>query len=133
MPRVSYAPDDHRCEVTQTTIGVSIRALVDCAGLVKEIGVSLMDERLAVDHRLLNAGSSPISIAPWAITQFRLGGIALVPLGSTGPGSGSEADRSLVVWPYTSLADRRLSMLDSAAVVEAVAGPPFKIGSGPNP
>jgi hypothetical protein len=44
-----------------------------------------------------------------------------------------QADRSLVLWPYTNLVDPRLSWQERAAVIEAVPGPRFKIGSGPSP
>jgi len=133
VPRITYASDDRRCEVSSDEDGLTIKAPVDSAGLAKELRVTLDGERLVVNHRLVNASPGPISIAPWGITQFRLGGVALIPVGATRPVSEVQADRSLILWPYTSLSDPRLSMMERAAVVRAVPGPAFKIGSGPNP
>lgn len=121
-------------EVPQVTAAgdeLQITAPVDGAGLVKRLQVSPGGETLVVNHDLTNAGAETISIAPWGITQFRLGGVALVP---TGPLSDDfQADRSLVLWPYTNLADPRLSILEGAALIDAVAGRRLKLGSGPSP
>jgi hypothetical protein len=133
LPMVTYAPDDHPCEVMTTTNGLSIRGPLDRAGLIKEIALTPEDERLLVDHTLTNAGSGSLSVAPWGITQFRLGGVALIPTGGLPASPGPQADRSLILWPYTNPADPRLSWREQAVLVHAVAGPQFKIGSGPRP
>jgi hypothetical protein len=133
VPAITYAPDDHTCVVSAGDDELTITAPADGAGLVKQLTVSLDGNRLVVDHRLTNASSAPASVAAWAITQFRLGGVALLPTGPRDEPDGLQADRSLVMWPYTNLADARLSWEERAAMVEAVAGPRFKIGSGPSP
>lgn len=133
VPAITYASDDHPCVVSTSAGGLTIRGPVDAAGFIKELRVSLEGERLIVDHRLANTRLQPASVALWGLTQLRLGGIALVPM--RGPSSQYEfqADRSLILWPYTSLIDPRLSWQERAAVIEAVPGPRFKIGSGPSP
>lgn len=133
VPAITYAPDDHTCVVSAGEDELTITAPADGAGLVKQLTVSLDGIRLVVDHELSNVGSEPASVAPWAITQFRLGGVALLPTGPRNAPDALAADRSLVVWPYTNLADPRLSWEERAAIVDAVAGPRFKIGSGPSP
>jgi hypothetical protein len=133
VPSITYASDDHACVVTSGADRLTITAPVDAAGLIKELRVSLESQRLVIDHQLMNAGLEPMSIAAWGITQLRLGGVALVPFGSPPFPDEFQADRSLVLWPYTDLADPRLRWLERAAAVEAVAGPRLKIGSGPSP
>ena len=133
VPAITYALDDHTCVVSAGEDELSITAPADGAGLVKQLTVSLDGNRLVVDHELSNVESAPASVAPWAITQFRLGGVALLPTGPRNAPDAVQADRSLVVWPYTNLADPRLSWEERAAIVDAVAGPRFKIGSGPSP
>jgi hypothetical protein len=100
--------------------------------LAKKIVIGLEARRLVVDHTLANAGSATIHAAPWAITQLRLGGVALVPTRVTEI-EGLQATHSLVLWPYTDLSDPRLSWRGRALMVDTVAGPPFKIGIGPRP
>jgi hypothetical protein len=133
VPAITYAPDDHPCRVTSGSDRVVVTALPDKAGLAKVLEVSLADGRLIVDHLISNAGTNPVSIAPWGITQFRLGGVALIPIGTEVVHDPFQADSSLVIWPYTDLTDPRLSWRRQAAIVEGTPGPAFKVGSGPDP
>ena len=133
VPAITYASDDHPCVVTTTTDGLAITAPADPAGLIKRVTVSLQGKRLAVDHHLTNAGVRPLTIALWGITQFRLGGVALIPIGTGVVHDQFQADSSLVIWPYTDLTDQRLSWRRQAAIVEGTPGPAFKVGSGPDP
>jgi hypothetical protein len=119
--------------VTTETDGLAITAPVDPAGLIKRVTVGLDGEKLVVDHHLTNAGFRPVTIAPWGITQFRLGGVALIPIGTGVGHDPHQADSSLVIWPYTDLTDQRLSWRRQAAIVEGTPGPAFKVGSGPDP
>lgn len=132
VPGVTYAPDDSPCQVIAGAGQVTVTGGVDAAGLVKEMTLRWSPEGLLVDHRLINHGTVPLDLAPWAITQVRLGGIVVIPTG--GPRSdGLQADRSLVLWPYTDLSDRRLSWERQALVIDASPGPPLKVGWGPGP
>lgn len=133
VPAVTYAQDDHRCEVATTANGLRITAPADTAGLTKEIRVGLEDDALVVDHQLINEGIEDVRIAAWGITQFQLGGTAVLPIGGALPSAGPQADRSVVVWPYTNLTDYRISWMDRAVLVDASPGPKLKIGSGPRP
>lgn len=132
VPSVTYVPDDRPCEVRSDGTGVVIIGPPDAAGLGKQVTVTLDGAELTVEHRLTNHDSAPVSVAPWAITQMRLGGLALLPV--TAPvGEALQADRSVVLWPYTNLVDRRLSWKKKAVIVRGEPGPRFKIGSGPVP
>ena len=133
IPSITYAPDDHPCVVSAGDDELTITAPADAVGFVKQLSVRLDGNRLVVDHLLTNAASESASVAAWAITQFRLGGVALLPTGPSIAGDQFQADRSFVLWSYTELTDPRLSWHERTAVVAAAAGPRFKIGSGPNP
>ena len=132
VPAVTYAPDDHRCDVVSGSDEVSITGPVDRAGLAKTIVVRLRDGRLVVDHILANDGPATWEVAPWAITQLGLGGTVLMPTGRPAP-QGLQATHSLVLWPYTDLSDPRLTWLERALAIDAVAGSQFKVGAGPAP
>ncbi|HEY5891339.1 MAG TPA: hypothetical protein VIW94_11665 [Acidimicrobiia bacterium] len=130
-PAVTYAPDDHDCEVITSKGSVAISAPPDRAGISKHVVVSPKGDGLAVLHRLTFGSNDADPIAPWAITQFPLGGHAIMPLigGDTGP----LPNRNLVLWPYTRVDDPRVVFRANAVIVSAVAGEKLKLGTGPNP
>jgi hypothetical protein len=133
IPLITYAPDDQPCLVAAMPDGFTISSEADVAGMVKELRIGLEDDRLTVHHVITNRGHIPIRIAPWAITQFRMGGIALIPTGDSSSSDPLQADRSLVLWPYTDLTDPRLSWSERSVSIEAKPGPRLKVGVGPNP
>ena len=133
LPPVTYAPDDEPCSVTTSTDRVAVVGKADQAGLVKGIDVSLADGSLLVDHVLTNSGSEPMEVAPWAITQVRLGGMAIIPIDGKADPNLLQANRSLVLWPYTDLADPRVTFHQGSLTVNATEGPAFKVGTGPDP
>jgi hypothetical protein len=133
IPEVTYAPDDEPCSVTTSTDRVAVVGRADRAGLVKGIDVSLAEGSLLVDHILANSGSEPMEVAPWAITQLRLGGTAIIPIDGKADPNLLQANRSLVLWPYSDLADSRVTFHHGALTVNATEGPAFKIGTGPDP
>ena len=130
IPSITYANDDHPCELVQSDEALTVSGTVDSAGLVKRFQVSIDQNQLVVDHHLLNKGSDPLVVAPWAITQFRMGGHALLPLGDFDP-LGLQGDRSLTIWPYTDLSDSRLSFSRDVLTIAALPGPAWKIGLSP--
>lgn len=127
---VTYASEDHGCVVSETSDSIVVTAPSDTAGLVKEVSISADDESLVVDHRLTGSGFSG-AVAPWALTQLPLGGTAILPV--VGDDTAPEANRYLVIWPYSSVEDRRVTLCDDVLEIEAREGPPLKFGSGPTP
>ncbi len=132
-PAVTYAPDDHECAISASEGYVSISAPPDSAGISKRIVVSESKNGLMVEH-VLTFGSDHHAeqpLAPWAITQFPMGGHAVLPLagGDTSP----LPNRNLVLWPYTNVDDPRISFRSDAVVVEAGPGAKIKLGAGPSP
>lgn len=131
-PEISYAPDEHECQVSATSESISIVAPADAMGLAKEMRITLDGDGLIVDHGLTRSGTGTFEVGPWAITQLPLGGMAV--LAVKGPVETMVTpNRELVLWPYTRLDDRRLSWTQDAVVVEATSGPSLKVGSGPTP
>lgn len=129
-PEITYAPDDHPCEIASHDGVVSVRGPADTAGLTKEIIFSSDGRDLVVEHRL-SAGEDGMRVAPWAITQFPLGGTAILPFEAED--TGARANRYMVFWPYTSIEDRRISFYDEALELKASEGPQLKVGLGPSP
>lgn len=129
IPEVTYANDDHACRVRQEADAVTVVAPPDSAGLAKTIAISRRDSDLLVAHSI--SGRSPRQLAAWAITQFPLGGTAI--LSMAGEDTGPRPNRNMVFWPYTELNDPRFRLRKHAAIIEAGQGPPLKIGAGPAP
>jgi hypothetical protein len=130
VPDVTYQPDDRPCSVTEVEDGVRVEAPADGAGLVKSIDVRRSEDGWTVDHAIRNGSAAAVTLAPWAITQLPLGGRMIVP--SSTEATGPQADRSLVLWPYTDPGDTRLHLTADAVVVDTGAtGSRLKIGVAP--
>ncbi len=66
-------------------------------GIQKEIDLVLCEGHVEVTHRLYNRNPWPVELAPWALTVMAQNGMALVP------------NRRLTLWPYTDMADPRVT------------------------
>jgi len=101
-------------------------------GIAKALELHLSPDHpvVTLEHELRNESLSPVELAPWAITQLRLGGIVLLPL-PAGPvdASGLLPNRQLTFWPYTSFHDPRLCLEDGAVLLRGESRlPPVKVG-----
>lgn len=130
IPATTYEPDDAPCAVEDLADGVRIVAPPGpVTGLARSIAVRPVADGWRVVHTIRNAGVASVEVAPWAITQLRLGGTAFLPLPTVG--DPPRADRALVLWPYTELADARFRFADGGIHVAATAGPATKVGAAP--
>jgi hypothetical protein len=131
IPEITYAPDRHECSVSGDGDVVVVAAPPDRAGVVKEISIARLGQTLEVVNRLLFTRDLGLRLAAWSITQFPQGGRAIIPLAAAD--TAPLPNRTLVLWPYTSLSDHRLSFGGEAVVVEASGDDPIKLGIGPSP
>jgi hypothetical protein len=130
IPEVTYEPDDRGCAVTEVDGGVRVEAPPDGAGFAKAISVRRSEGGWTLDHELRNGSDRAVTTAAWAITQLRPGGTATLPLPPRGPEP--QADRSLVLWPYTDLADPRICMERGVVRIRSSPpGPALKAGVAP--
>src|SRR5215207_1468487 len=131
MPR-TYIPDTE-LTITELPNGVSLEAQTEPGtGIRKRIDIELAPDKPSVmlTHTLVNDGFWPVELAPWAITQFRLGGTVILPMpvGNTDP-AGLLHNRQFSLWPYARINDPRLKFGDEFILFKADALlPPFKIG-----
>lgn len=101
-------------------------------GIRKELEIRLDGDRpaLTVKHTLCNGSLWPVELAPWAISQLALGGVAILPqpIGPIDPHA-LRPNRCLVLWPYTTLTDPRVELHDDYWLVHGQPqSPPCKIG-----
>lgn len=131
MPR-TYAPDTGEMTITDLPGGVILETQTEPGtGIRKRIEIRLAAEKpsATLRHTLINDGLWPVELAPWAITQFRLGGTVILPMpvGNV-DAAGLLPNRQISFWPYTRLNDPRLSLRDDYVIFKADALPPFKMG-----
>ena len=131
MPR-TYAPDTGEMKITELPGSVILETQTEPGtGIRKRIEIHLAEDRpsATLTHTLINDGLWPVELAPWTITQFRLGGTAILPMpvGNV-DAAGLLPNRQISLWPYTRLNDPRLSLRDDYVIFKADALPPFKMG-----
>ena len=131
-PPLTSAPDEGDLLVGEAADGLCLERLEPQSHLRKLMQIELAADRAAVTvrHRIRNESEAAIELAPWAITILPLDGVALLPQ-QRGPIGENEflPNRSLVLWPYSSISDPRLVLGDELVLVRATAAPsPFKLG-----
>lgn len=132
MPR-TYIPDNEAVTVVPAREGLLVTQPVEVqTGIEKAIQISLVDEKpqVIVRHTLTNRGLWPVECAPWAITQFRTGGVAILP--QSREQTEVLPNRSLSLWPYTDISNPHVTWGNQYVLVRAEMQQPFKIGF-PNP
>lgn len=130
MPR-TYIPDTE-IKITDLPDGVILETETEPGtGFRKRIEIKLAADKPSVSltHTLINDGLWTVELAPWAITQFRLGGTVILPMpvGNVDT-AGLLPNRQMSFWSYTRLNDPRLRLRDDFILFHADALPPFKIG-----
>jgi hypothetical protein len=141
--RFWFAPESDDCSVPDAG-GLTLSAIAEAngpaarlvgaveapTGLRKTIDVRLDPDAPVVSlrHILVNEGPRTLELAPWPVTQFRLGGVAVVPLPPADEKPSIRPNQLVVLWPYASGTDRRLDIGDHRITVSAHADKPVKIG-----
>lgn len=131
MPR-TYIPDG-KVNVTELPDGVVLDTPTEPGtGIRKRIEIHLASDKpsLTLTHILINDGMWTVELAPWAITQFRLGGTVILPMPvGNADAAGLLHNRQLSLWPYTRINDPRVQWRDEFVLFNADSLlPPFKLG-----
>lgn len=132
MPR-TYVPDDGPVEIVPMRTGLSVTQPVEVeTGIEKSIQVSLVEDKpqVILRHMLTNRGQWPVECAPWAITQLRTGGVAILP--QSREQTALLPNRSLTLWPYSDLTSPQVRWGNRYILIHAGMQNPFKVGF-PNP
>ncbi|MCG8351803.1 MAG: hypothetical protein MI924_28885 [Chloroflexales bacterium] len=128
----TYHPDNNGLAVEEFAGGVRLIQPVEPAtGICKQIDVQLQADSpvLTIQHYLRNEGSWPVELAPWAITQTPLGGVAVLPQPLPESEESFAPNRSIALWSYASLDDSRLHLHDDFILVYGQARDhPLKVG-----
>jgi hypothetical protein len=132
---VTYTPDHLNAETKEIENGLSISHedhYLDIA-YRRQIDLTLdpAAPQLKLVHKIKNLGSEPIPALPWAITQFKLGGRAIIPLAKEPADPGMLLpNRNLVLWPYSRLDDKRFHFSAASIMIDAqVDDTALKVGA----
>ncbi|HET6823549.1 MAG TPA: hypothetical protein VFH34_12945 [Anaerolineales bacterium] len=132
-PRRTYLPDDFPVDIVSAENGLTVTQKTEAqTGLQKMIEIRLPGEspQVIITHYLTNQGLWPVTCAPWAITQLKPGGTAILP--QTRQDTGVLPNRSLALWPYTDMVNPNVRWGSNYILLDAELDSPFKIGF-PNP
>ncbi len=135
--RRTYLPDDDPLTIQEVKDGLRvIQPPEGPTGIQKSLTITLPGPgaRVVVDHSLYNWGEEAIELAPWAITQLRPGGVAVLPQATAlADEHGLLPNRHIVLWPYTRINSPHITWGDRYLFVEAtMRDGALKIGF-PNP
>jgi hypothetical protein len=126
----TYAPDDSPVSISQTANKLLVtQAASPETGIEKSIRISLVDDKpqVVLTHALTNHGPAAVECAPWAITQFKTGGVAILP--QSRQQTEVLPNRSLALWPYTDIANRNVHWGNGYILVRAeMQEEIFKVG-----
>lgn len=113
VSRRTYLPDDQPVEIVALENGLRVTQPVEAqTGLQKSWQIQLPDESATViiEHTFTNHSLWPIECAPWAITQLKPGGTAILPqFRGTTDADGLQPNRALALWPYTDMNSPHIS------------------------
>ena len=131
-PVHTYLPDDFPVDIFPTKDGLSVTQKEGQGGMQKsmEICLSGYPRRVVITHRLTNRGLEDVTCAPWAITQLKPGGVAILP--QTREDTGLLPNRLLALWSYADMSNPNLYWGRNYILLQANMDAPFKVGF-PNP
>ena len=122
-----YTCPENDLEVVEENGQVVLSSPKDVSGLQKEITIQLETNCVHLSHRVTWHGGRSMTLAPWAITQLQLGGMAILPFTKV---AGLLPDRNLVLWPYASIKDERFELHDELILLHGrSSAQAFKIGN----
>jgi hypothetical protein len=133
MPR-SYIPDGEGMVASELPDGLALDGRREPGtGIHKRVEVRLHSDepKVTLSQTLINEGLWDVKLSPWALTMFRLGGTAILPIRADE--SAAEdllPNRHFSLWPYSQLNDPRLQLENEFILIRAKPDlPPFKIGT----
>ena len=129
---ITYIPDDDPVDIRPLEGGLLVtQDTQPKTGLQKSIEIILSGKsQVTITHRIKNWGNRDITCALWAITQFKTGGMAILPQAKSD--TGVLPNRLLALWSYTDMSNRNVQWGREYLLVSAQMESPFKVGF-PNP
>lgn len=134
IPAITYLPDHLSAELEEIPSGLRIlhEDHVQPTHYQRQLEIIVDPDapKVKLVHQIKNLGEEPLNILPWAVTQFRLGSKAHLPMDNSPYTENSFLpNRNVVLWPYTDLHDPRFHLENHSIEIDAIASPDaLKVG-----
>ena len=128
---ITYEPEDGPVTV-ESASATRVVVAARIGDVEKAIDVTLEPDRsvAVIEHSITSRSPEPIALAPWAITQFRTGGTAILPYNAEPADEhGLQASHALVGWPYTDWDALSYDPSSRVIHVDGARATPTKIGT----
>lgn len=133
----TYCPDNLPVKVRHIKDGVRFTPPPQSENGVQlemDVHVAGAEPYVKVVHRITNVGSWETELAPWAISVCKPDGMAIIPQPMKHDPGYLLPNRAVVLWPYTSMADPRITWGERFILVRQQADTkPIKIGVTDDP
>ncbi len=108
MPR-TYIPHDLPICYECLKDGVTVSTDIERIGIQNRITATMnVNGEITIKHTAKNISQWPMEFAPWCITVFEQGGLAVIPVSQKS--TGFLPNRTLMLWPYSNAGDSRFEM-----------------------
>ena len=127
----TYCPESQEITITQKESQVTTTSATDASGIKKMITFQMAQNKpqVFVRHQITNEGLWGVELAPWAITQCKLGGVVICPQNTNlENGNIGTPNRSWIFWQFSDITDKRFQFGNQITQIKAEAGLPTKIG-----
>ncbi len=113
----TYQPDNGNVEVEVLELGIKA-SFIETENMIKKTMQIEMKEngRVRIIHTLENVGDKDFELAVWGITQLKPGGIGVMQQDDRK--TGLLPSRSIALWDYTDLSDKRLTFTKNHIIVK---------------
>ena len=106
MPE-TYYPDNDPVPYKITDTGAVFKPKAQNEnGVQYVIEIALNGSDVKIDHYITNISNTDLRFSPWALTVLNKGGLEIIPQNTTD--TGLLANRKVIMWPYSNMADERL-------------------------
>ena len=129
----TYIPDNQPVQIEMDGGELRVIQPVDePTKIQKSLVIRLAPDQphVTIEHQLTNLGQTSMTLAPWAITQLKPGGVAILPQQTEKVDQdGLLPNRQLTLWPYSQISASNVHLGDQYIFVEASMNEgSFKIG-----
>jgi len=117
--QTTYFPDNAPVDICPRENGLVVTQSEAGTGLQKSIQLTLQTNGSCVQliHTLTNTGEEAMTLAHWAITQFKPGGVAILPQSTDA--TGLLPNRQFALWPYTDIGSPNITWGNRYTLIHA--------------
>lgn len=115
---VTYYPDNDKVVYSTFANGAEFTPAVQAVSGIQismRVEIAENEPKLKLTHKITNTKKEPVTGSLWCLSVMAPGGTALV--AQPTENTGLLANRSLIIWPYTRMTDKRMTITDKYITV----------------